>query len=1091
MASQQADSWNSFIGRNYFVAFLLCVLQSAVIAAPGSLDTTFNGSGIVTTGVATGSGSYSDDLAYSVIQQQDGKLVVAGWRAGSSRAFALVRYNVNGSLDGGFNGTGIVTLDTPSFLREAHSVIQQADGKLVVFGKNEFSQFSFARLNTDGSLDATFGSGGVVTVALSGTAIGWSVIQQQDGKLLAVGQVYNGSWYDVGIIRLSTSGSLDTSFNGTGKREFSVGAGNDFPYALIQQQDGKIVIAGSADDTYYSDGFVTRLNLDGSTDATFGASGIAVTNIGKSYFNNGWKSLLQQGDGKLVVSGYGMEIGMSTAGFATARFDTNGLLDSTWAGDGIVVDGGDTDDVNTTMAQQSDGKIVVSGINSNHITVIRHLSDGSFDTSFGVNGAKNITIGTQDFATSMIQQMDGKLVVVGRTRINGYLDFFVARLFSGQDIDGDGYDDEVDAFPFDPSESLDSDGDGAGNNADTDDDGDNVADISDNCPLTSNADQLDTDNDHTGDACDGDDDNDGLVDAADNCPLLTNLDQLDTDNDGIGDACDSDDDNDNVADISDNCPLMSNADQLDTDNDHTGDACDGDDDNDGLVDATDNCPLLTNLDQLDTDNDDIGDVCDSDDDSDGVADISDAFPLDATESVDTDGDNLGDNSDPLPNDSSTLNNYLNGVAGDKTGASVAFAGDFNGDGYGDYVIGIPLFDIPAVPPAKAIKDAGRAVVISGKDGNQLAELNGTTAKAALGTAVAGGADIDGDTFDDAVIGAPNAGAAKVGSVTVLYGPNGSRTAVINGTEAKAQFGAALAMGDVDGDGNADVVVGAPKAANPMGAKPLVQAGSVSVYSGDDLNGDALLMVYGTTAKAYAGSAVAVGDFNGTGGTEVIVGAPNEDAFTNDVPSKKLADAGSVKIYTYGTVELIYTQYGAAAKDYFGKAVAAGADVNSDSVDDVLVGATGLDHPADKKLKDVGGVVVLSGSSNTSYSRSAPVLGSTPKSGFGSSVALGDVDHDTYADLIVGAPKDDKPTSNPNKPIKDAGSVTVYSGNGFAPVTTLYGDAAKDYFGSTVRAGDINSDDFVDLIIGIPNFDALAMKPIKDAGKVSVVSGAGL
>lgn len=1019
MASQQADSWNSFIGRNYFVAFLLCVLQSAVIAAPGSLDTTFNGSGIVTTGVATGSGSYSDDLAYSVIQQQDGKLVVAGWRAGSSRAFALVRYNVNGSLDGGFNGTGIVTLDTPSFLREAHSVIQQADGKLVVFGKNEFSQFSFARLNTDGSLDATFGSGGVVTVALSGTAIGWSVIQQQDGKLLAVGQVYNGSWYDVGIIRLSTSGSLDTSFNGTGKREFSVGAGNDFPYALIQQQDGKIVIAGSADDTYYSDGFVTRLNLDGSTDATFGASGIAVTNIGKSYFNNGWKSLLQQGDGKLVVSGYGMEIGMSTAGFATARFDTNGLLDSTWAGDGIVVDGGDTDDVNTTMAQQSDGKIVVSGINSNHITVIRHLSDGSFDTSFGVNGAKNITIGTQDFATSMIQQMDGKLVVVGRTRINGYLDFFVARLFSGQDIDGDGYDDEVDAFPFDPSESLDSDGDGAGNNADTDDDGDNVADISDNCPLTSNADQLDTDNDHT------------------------------------------------------------------------GDACDGDDDNDGLVDATDNCPLLTNLDQLDTDNDDIGDVCDSDDDSDGVADISDAFPLDATESVDTDGDNLGDNSDPLPNDSSTLNNYLNGVAGDKTGASVAFAGDFNGDGYGDYVIGIPLFDIPAVPPAKAIKDAGRAVVISGKDGNQLAELNGTTAKAALGTAVAGGADIDGDTFDDAVIGAPNAGAAKVGSVTVLYGPNGSRTAVINGTEAKAQFGAALAMGDVDGDGNADVVVGAPKAANPMGAKPLVQAGSVSVYSGDDLNGDALLMVYGTTAKAYAGSAVAVGDFNGTGGTEVIVGAPNEDAFTNDVPSKKLADAGSVKIYTYGTVELIYTQYGAAAKDYFGKAVAAGADVNSDSVDDVLVGATGLDHPADKKLKDVGGVVVLSGSSNTSYSRSAPVLGSTPKSGFGSSVALGDVDHDTYADLIVGAPKDDKPTSNPNKPIKDAGSVTVYSGNGFAPVTTLYGDAAKDYFGSTVRAGDINSDDFVDLIIGIPNFDALAMKPIKDAGKVSVVSGAGL
>jgi len=115
----------------------------------------------------------------------------------------------------------------------------------------------------------------------------------------------------------------------------------------------------------------------------------------------------------------------------------------------------------------------------------------------------------------------------------------------------------------------------------TDLDGDGILNVSDNCPLTPNADQLDTDLDSTGNACDTDDDNDTILDGSDNCPLTPNTNQLDTDLDGIGDACDAfpndpdnDIDGDGVSGDIDNCPNVSNANQNDLDSDGTGDACD-------------------------------------------------------------------------------------------------------------------------------------------------------------------------------------------------------------------------------------------------------------------------------------------------------------------------------------------------------------------------------------------------------------------------------------------------------------------------------------------------------------------------------------
>ncbi|WP_210330438.1 thrombospondin type 3 repeat-containing protein [Aliikangiella sp. G2MR2-5] len=161
------------------------------------------------------------------------------------------------------------------------------------------------------------------------------------------------------------------------------------------------------------------------------------------------------------------------------------------------------------------------------------------------------------------------------------------------DFDGDGINDPEDAFPLDDSETLDTDGDGIGNNTDTDDDNDGVADSDDAFPL---------DDSET----------------------------IDTDGDGIGNNSDVDDDGDGVADSDDAFPL-DDSETLDTDGDGTGNNSDVDDDGDGVADSDDAFPL-DDSETLDTDGDGIGNNSDTDDDGDGVADSDDAFPLDASRS---------------------------------------------------------------------------------------------------------------------------------------------------------------------------------------------------------------------------------------------------------------------------------------------------------------------------------------------------------------------------------------------------------------------------------------------------------------------------
>jgi len=222
--------------------------------------------------------------------------------------------------------------------------------------------------------------------------------------------------------------------------------------------------------------------------------------------------------------------------------------------------------------------------------------------------------------------------------------------------------------------------------------------------------------------------------------------------------------------------------------------------------------------------------------------------------------------------------------------------------------------------------------------------------------------------------------------------------------------------------------------------------------------------------------VAAGNVDAVAGADIIIGAPHDD----DVANQRKG-AGSVTVYNIAdaTTPVIPKQFGTVAKVHLGKSVAAG-DVNYDGRDDVIAGAPGDDNGT---LKAVGSVTVFSGSNGASLIKK---YGATAKASLGKSVAAGDVNGDGFADIIAGAWKDSSPTLP--KITKDAGSVSIWSGNGYGLLDTLYGAATKDYWGFAVSTGDINSDGKADLIIGVAGDDIPASKTKKDAGAVKIVSG---
>ena len=247
----------------------------------GTLDVTFGGGdGIVTTDIAV-----NNDYARAMALQADGKIVLAGFaNTGANNNFALVRYNSDGSVDTSFDGDGIVTTAVPIFSSHIDAIALQADGKIVVLGDAQDgsgSDFAVVRYNTNGSLDTSFGGTGIVITAIgtgSGSDSPQSLVVQADGKILAGGTAYNGTDFDFAVARYNSNGTLDTSFGGgDGISTIPIGSGNDSAYGMAVLPDGKIILSGKSNNGSDDDFAVARLNSDGSLDTSFGGGDGFVT----------------------------------------------------------------------------------------------------------------------------------------------------------------------------------------------------------------------------------------------------------------------------------------------------------------------------------------------------------------------------------------------------------------------------------------------------------------------------------------------------------------------------------------------------------------------------------------------------------------------------------------------------------------------------------------------------------------------------------------------------------------------------------------------------------------------------------------------
>ncbi len=466
--------------RNGVLRFFAVVVTVAILlfsttprqseAAAGMLDTTFGTGGKVTTNFG------GNEFANAVALQSDGKIVVAGTTSGVlPHDFAVSRYNPNGSLDTSFDGDGKVTTDFLGFPDYAEAVAIQPDGKIVVAGIASSSfqggnRFALVRYNLNGSLDTTFGMGGKLTTAFPGAddSAAFDIALQSDGKLVVVGSVSTeSSGGSAALARYNDNGSLDTSFgaNGTGRVTASLG-GLALVYAAALQPDGKIVIGGgfAASQILAPDFMVARLNGNGQFDLTFGTNGVTTTDISGGSDDLAFDIALQS-DGKIVAVGY-TEMGQ-VSNFAMLRCNTNGSLDTSFGSGGKVITafGSDRSTANSVVIQP-DGKIIsagfalpATGMLASNFALSRHNANGSLDTNFGSGGRviTDFNNNSGDQIEAVALQPDGKLIAVGITvNIQNFAsDFALARYLATSapggkpfDFDGDG---KADISVFRPS----------------------------------------------------------------------------------------------------------------------------------------------------------------------------------------------------------------------------------------------------------------------------------------------------------------------------------------------------------------------------------------------------------------------------------------------------------------------------------------------------------------------------------------------------------------------------------------------------------------------------------------------------------------
>ncbi len=452
---------------------LLLVLPSVLVApqsaqaTPGTLDSSFGTNGIASTLI--GSSPSINTWAVAAGVQADGKVVVAGtWSNAQpyTSAFLLARYKADGTIDTSFglfgNGTVITRIGYDNYYHtstaRAHAMAIQPDGSIVVVGSASITYgtgsgltgFGVARYTSTGALDSSFHGNGTIIIdpvwPKYASAVGVAV-QPADGRIVVLGQVYTGSAYVFGLSRLTVSGTLDPSFGSGGNVTTAIGYYPnpgpfvyDSPASVVVQPDGKIVVVGSVPVGNLGGYGYARYLSSGMLDGSFGGNGngTGTTTLISSYTTLVYSyttpsTLALQPDGKLLIDGLGSVYG--THGYTNfefvSRHKSDGTLDTTFGVNGIYSGYGGSA-TPTGLVLQSNGRILFAQIVQSGgftgFSLRRLTSNGTYDSTFGADGqVTTFKASSSLFASTITNQTDGKVIIAGTIASGPSSGFAVAR----------------------------------------------------------------------------------------------------------------------------------------------------------------------------------------------------------------------------------------------------------------------------------------------------------------------------------------------------------------------------------------------------------------------------------------------------------------------------------------------------------------------------------------------------------------------------------------------------------------------------------------------------------------------------------------
>jgi uncharacterized delta-60 repeat protein len=372
--------------KTQYLIFAFAILISGSNNLPGQTVTTDHTFGI--NGIVTSDLFNKNDIANDVIIQPDGKILVAASSVVQSHSkFAVVRYTGNGLIDTTFGDHGITSISVGSANDKATALALQADGKIVVCGyydNNFYNDAAVIRLNTDGTIDTTFGASGICRFVLSNQFDELHDIAiQSDGKIVVGGRTFFNNSYDFLLIRLLADGTPDNSFGASGIVRTDINSSYDCIYSISLVANDKILVSGNREigSSYFA---AARYHSNGDLDMAFGTNGITTIGSGNRFDN--CMAMAMQNDSSIILAGTHHNSNVDE--YMIVKLDNNGIADSSFGANSLVLlPTLNANDAVNDVITQYDGRILLAGSGVGQQPVLLRLNeDGALDSTFGANG---------------------------------------------------------------------------------------------------------------------------------------------------------------------------------------------------------------------------------------------------------------------------------------------------------------------------------------------------------------------------------------------------------------------------------------------------------------------------------------------------------------------------------------------------------------------------------------------------------------------------------------------------------------------------------------------------------------------------------